>query len=402
MWEAIRSNQRKSTVLIWVMGFVLAILGYAIGMFYGGNEAGLFGVIAAIVLWIILLFTAMSGGKQIVLASTGARKIMKEDHPKLFNIVEEMSIASGLGKVPEIYVIEDDSPNAFATGLDKDQAAVAVTTGLLKRLSRDELQGVIAHEIGHVTNMDIRFMTIAAVTMGAIVLLADVFFRSLRYMGMGRRRSSGKGAGQAQLIILLIALVLAILAPIVAQILYFACSRKREYLADASSARFTRYPEGLASALEKISGGPKMTKGVNRAVAPMFIVNPLKGLSAASLFATHPPIDKRVKILRSLGGNSGYSAYESAFKQVEGKGSHLIGAMSLAGAEAVEVREAIHEEIEMKEEVERSKEVIDMLDKVAGYSAIPCVCGLNIHVPPGYERDVIKCPRCGLSYPVPK
>ncbi len=402
MWEAIRSNQRKSVVLIWVLGFVLAGLGYVIGMFYAGEEAGLYGMIAAIVVWIVMLMLAMSSGKQIIMASTGAHKIRKEDHPKLFNIVEEMAIASGLGKMPEIYIIEDDSPNAFATGLDKDGAAVAVTTGLLRRLSRDELQGVIGHELGHISNMDIRFMTIAAVTLGAIVLIADVFLRSLRYMGMGRRRSSGKGAGQAQLIILLIALALAILAPIIAQILYFACSRKREYLADASSARFTRYPEGLASALEKISTAPAMTRGVNRAIAPMFIVNPLKGLSAASLFATHPPIAKRIQILRGLGRNAGYSSYESAYKKVEGSAGHLIGAVSLAGGDTVDVREPVKEPVGLEEGVERSREVIDMMDKVTGYASIPCVCGLNIHVPPGYGKETIKCPRCGLTYPVPK
>ncbi len=397
MWEAIRANRRRSTVLIWMMGVLLVALGFAIGLFYDPEMGGAVGAVIALFFWLIMLAIAFSQGKGILLLSTGARKIEKKDYPKLYNVVEEMTIASGLGKVPDIYVIEDDSLNAFAMGIKTDNAAVAVTAGLLKRLNRDELQGVIAHEIGHVVNQDIRFMTIAAVTMGAIVMLADVFLRSLFYMGRGRR--SSKSSGQAQLIILAIAIVLAILAPIFAQILYFACSRKREFLADASSARFTRYPEGLASALEKIAYGPKMEKGVNRAIAPMFIVNPLKGLSAMSLFATHPPLDKRIEILRKMAGKANYSTYDSVYKIVSGSQRGIIGASSLVGDQAIEVREPSPEPAE--DMAERSREVGDFFDTMAGYKKIPCSCGLNIKVPPDFDKDFISCPRCGASHQVP-
>lgn len=380
------------------MGVVLVALGFGIGLFYDPAGGGC-GAVAALILWFILLLVAFSQGKQILILSTGAHKIKKEDYPKLYNIVEEMTIASGLGKVPDIYIIEDDSLNAFAMGLKPHNSAVAVTSGLLKRLNRDELQGVIAHEIGHVVNQDIRFMTIAAVTMGAIVMLSDVFLRSLYYMGRGRR--SSKSSGQAQIIIFVIAIVLAILAPIFAQLLYFACSRKREYLADASSARFTRYPDGLASALEKLASGPKMTKGVNRAVAPMFIVNPLKGLSAASLFATHPPVEKRIQILRTMGGRANYTAYESAYKNVSGSTKNIIGASSLVGDQAIEVREPTIEPEPDQEMIERSREVDNIFDDLAGYRKLPCSCGLNIKVPPDYDADFITCPRCGTKHQVP-
>jgi heat shock protein HtpX len=381
------------------MGVVLVILGYIIGLTADPESGGAFGAIIALVLWLILLATAFSQGKEILILTTGARKIEKKDYPKLFNVVEEMTIASGLGKVPDIYIIDDDSPNAFAMGLKPHNSAVAVTSGLLRRLNRDELQGVIGHEIGHVINQDIRFMTIAAVTMGAIVMVSDVFLRSLRYGS--RWRFSGRKSGQAQLIILLIAVLIAILAPIFAQLLYFACSRKREYLADASSARFTRFPDGLASALEKIIRGPKMYKDVNRAVAPMFIVNPLKGLSASRLFSTHPPVEKRIQILRAMGGRVNYSAYEAAYRSVEGPKKHLIGASSLVGDESLTVREPTIEAEPETEMIERSREVKHVVDNLAGYRKIPCFCGLNIKVPPGFTSDFISCPRCGVRHQVP-
>ncbi len=396
MWEAIRSNHRRSTVLIWVMGFVLILLGYVIGYSFGDVNGGYVGMGAAFIIWIIMLIAAFAQGKEILISATGAMKISKLDHPVLYNVVEEMAIASGLGKPPEIYIIEEDGLNAFAMGIKPQNSAVAVTSGLLKQLNRDELQGVIGHEVGHIVNQDIRFMTIAAVTMGAIIMLSDLFLRTLRYSG--GRRSSRRGGGEGQLIILLVALALAILAPIVAQLLYFSCSRKREYLADASSARFTRYPEGLASALEKIGAGPKMQKGVNRAVAPMYTVNPLQRASVSSLFSTHPPLDKRINILRKLGGNASYAAYESSYRTVVGPTSHLMGASSLVGAQAVAVREASADAGESEGFAERSSLVSKLLDSKAGYVQIPCECGLNIKVPPGYKGSEIHCPRCGRKH----
>jgi len=247
MWEAIASNRRKSTLLILLMGAVLSVLGAVAGIaiFTGAATGGdvaagaLTGLAAALLVWVVMWLTAYAGGDGILLATAGAREIQREDAPMLWNVVEEMTIASGLGKAPRVFIIEDPAPNAFAVGRTPEKAAVAVTSGLLQRLTRDELQGVVAHEIGHVRNLDIRFMTYASVMVGSIVMISDIFLRSLFYGG-GRRRTSSREGGQAQAILMLVAVLVAIFAPIFAYLLYFACSRRREYLADASAARFSR------------------------------------------------------------------------------------------------------------------------------------------------------------------
>jgi heat shock protein HtpX len=198
-----------------------------------------------------------------------------------------------------------------------------------------------------------------------------------------------------------IALAAAILAPIFAQILYFACSRKREYLADASSARFTRYPAGLASALEKIAGRAKSMKKTSKVLAPMYIVNPLKGLSAVGLFSTHPPVEKRIQVLRSMGGGAGYLDYESAFHKVEGKGGRLIDKKVLSAHEKVEAREATVEPDAQKEQMERGRRLSDLFGWMGGMVVLHCDCGTGIQVPPAYQRETIACPRCGKIHPVP-
>jgi heat shock protein HtpX len=310
----------------------------------------------------------------------------------LFNIVEEMTIASGLPKMPRVYIMDSDAPNAFAVGRE-DNSAVAVTTGLLMRLKRDELQGVIGHEIGHIRNHDTQFMMLAGVMMGAIILIADVFTRTMYYSGGGRRRSSGQGAA----IFMIVGLIFAILAPIVAQLLYFACSRRREYMADASGAQFTRYPEGLASALEKISQSARLMSKVNRAVAPMLTVNPLEGSSVSSLFSTHPPTQDRVRVLRSMAGGAAYADYEAAYAKVHGQG--LIGQRTLAQAQPVSVRGPSAES--EKTDLEKARESVDILHRMSGFLFVPCACGLKIKVPPTHEHDSVQCPRCGRAIPVP-
>ena len=296
MWEAIQLNKRKSAALIVLLALVLAALGGAIGFYLQPRypEDGIFwGVLIAMVVWIVMLLVSTASGDRILLATAGAHEVKYDDAPQLFNIVEEMKIASGLPAMPRIFIIDNHVPNAFAVGLKPERAAVAVTTGLMSKLNRDELQGVIAHEIGHIVNRDTLFMTMAGVTVGAVIIIADLFLRGLWYSSLtgGRRRSSSRDGGQGQIVIMVIAIVLAILAPLLAQILYFATSRKREYLADASSAQFTRYPEGLASALEKISAGQSKEYKKSRALAPMYIVNPMAASGkAVGLFSTHPPV----------------------------------------------------------------------------------------------------------------
>jgi heat shock protein HtpX len=307
MWEAISANKQRSAALIATLAALLAAMGLAIGFLMGGKpQTAYFGALIGICVWGVLLLVNMMGGESVLLASANAREVTHAEAPQLYNIVEEMRIAAALPAMPKVYIIDAPVPNAFAVGLKPERACVAVTTGLLERLSRDELQGVIAHELGHISNRDTLFMTLAGVTLGAIVLLADMGMRMMFWGGSGRRRSSsssGKNGGAAMAIMMIAALVLAILAPIIARLLYFACSRQREYLADASAAQYTRLPSGLASALQKISTQQEAKKiPVNRVVSPMYIINPLAASGSSSVFGTHPPTQERIKRLLEMQG----------------------------------------------------------------------------------------------------
>ena len=319
MWEQIRSNRWRSVVLVALMGALLVLIGYVVGYYF--FDSGLAGLAIALAVWAVMGLVAFFQGDSILLATSGARKIAKADHPRLYNVVEEMSIAAGLSHVPDIYIIEDPDLNAFATGRDENRSAVAITSGLLNTLTRDELQGVMAHEIGHIKNRDVLLMAMTAVLLGTIVILSYYAAR-FGFLGAGRSSRRDSGGGAAQGIIVLVGLLLLILAPILAQLIYFAISRKREYLADASSALYTRYPEGLASALEKLGASTTQLKSANQATAPMYTINPFrqKGRAAADLTSTHPPISERVKILRSMGGGNSLAEYERAYENVHGKG----------------------------------------------------------------------------------
>ena len=237
------------------------------------------------------------------LASAGAKKIEKADAPQLWNVVEEMCVASGL-PMPKVYLIEDSALNAFATGRKPETASVAITRGLLDRLNREELQGVMAHEMSHVGNRDILFATLMAVLVGSIVLISHMLLRGMFWGGGRRRRSSSDGGGGVQAILMVAGILFAILAPIFAKILQLAVSRQREYLADATAARLTRNPRGLASALRKLTSDTEVLESANRATAHMYIVNPIKKLEARAkgMFSTHPPIEDRVERLLSMAG----------------------------------------------------------------------------------------------------
>lgn len=236
---------------------------------------------------------------QLVLSMSNARPVKKQDYPTLYRAVENLSIGNGQ-PMPKIYVIEDSAPNAFATGRDPNHAVVCATTGLLDKLSKTELEGVIAHELSHVKNYDIRLMSIVVILVGLVALMADFFMRSLWWGGRRDRNEGSSGQG----LFLIIGIVLAILSPIIATLIQLAVSRKREFLADASGALLTRYPEGLASALEKISKDKEPLEAANNATAHLYIANPFKGKDInnwfAGLFNTHPPIQERIKILRSM------------------------------------------------------------------------------------------------------
>ncbi len=397
MWEQIRSNQVRSVMLVAFMAALLLAIGYFLGFYFldGNWLAGL--VIAAIV-WGIMSLIAAFQGDSIILGMAGARKIGPQDHPRLYNVVEEMKIAAGLPKMPDVYIIDDPALNAFATGRSPEHSAVAITSGLLNKLNRDELQGVIAHEIGHIKNRDIRLMVYASVMLGAIVILAWYATRVLFFSGAAGRRSSSKdGGGGAQIILLIVGIVLIILAPIIAQLIYLALSRKREYLADASSALYTRYPEGLASALEKLQNNSTQVKSANKATAPMYISNPFykKGMSVNDLFATHPPLADRVRILRAMNG-SGYMDYEKAYEQV--KKSSVVPASALAMDPTAPVRQSSGEGQagEVEEQIDRTRQTSDLMYKINNYRTIECEnCGTRLRIPPGYDQSKVRCPHCG-------
>jgi heat shock protein HtpX len=403
MWEVIAANRRKSLGLVFIMGSVLAALGAAVGYFFFPRDPseGIFlGILIAMVVWIVMLLISFTGGEKILLATAGAREIQRDDFPQLYNIVEEMKIASGLPAMPHIYVIDSHVPNAFAVGLTPERAAIAVTTGLVSKLNRDELQGVVAHELGHISNRDTRFMTLAGVTLGAVVILADLFIRGMWFSSFtgSRRRSSSQGGGQLAIIMLIISIILAILAPLLAQLLYFAASRKREYLADASAAQFTRYPEGLASALEKISDNQSKNFSKSRTLAPMFIVNPMASWEGTSgLFSTHPPTAERIRILRGMANASSLAAYENAFHKINN--SVLLTPVMLKGVKEQGVRPAT-EEVEKHDPQKNLRTIKDILHKNNGYGILTCACGVKLKVPPQFIKDKIRCPRCGREHDV--
>ena len=334
MWELIRANQRKSFMLFVFMGVILLLLGYFVGEAFLGRGGGSFGIFIAFAVWIVLTLIAYYSGGSLLMSISNAKLVTKKVHPQLYNIVEEMKIAANLPKMPKIYIINEEAPNAFATGRNPENCAVAVTAGLLAQMNRDELQGVIAHEMSHVKNRDILFMTFAGIMLGSIVLISEVFINGIWFTGGSSRRyssSSSEGGGQGQLIIMIAAIVFAILAPILAQLLYFAISRKREYLADASGARLTRYPEGLASALEKLSQNKYDLKSANKATAGLYIVNPLKkkGMKLSDLSSTHPPISERIKILRGMSQGAGFIDYQRSFDAVKRKHGGVIPTSAL-------------------------------------------------------------------------
>ena len=403
MWELIQANRRKSVFIFIGMGLLLILIGYVFGSFYSPDNGGLIGIFFAIILWIILSMVSYFAGSNILLSVSGAKEITKEVHPQLYNVVEEMRIAANLPTMPKIYVITDPAPNAFATGIKPENSAIAVTAGLLGTLNRDELQGVIAHEMSHIVNRDILLMTFAGMMLGAITLMAEIFGRSLWFGGGSRYRSkSSKGGGQGQIIIMILALVLAILGPIMAQLLYFAISRRREYLADASAVRLSRYPEGLASALEKISQTTYDLKTANKVTAPMYIVNPLKkkGMQIANLTSTHPPITERIRILRSLHQGADFKSYQSAFDVVKGKHSTIIPQSGLKEAGLFSIRQPLVGEQSVENLASNKREVGDLIMKLNDFRFINCTCGLKIKIPPDFKGDSVTCPKCGRVHTI--
>ncbi len=273
---------------------VIAI-GWALSYYYNSPII----LVIAVAISVIQSGVSYFYSDKIALAVSGAIRIEKKDAPELMRLVENLSITAGIPQ-PKVYLIDDTAPNAFATGRDPAHASIAVTRGLLEKLNKTELEGVIAHELSHVTNYDIRLTSMVVVLVGVIALVSDFFMRSLWFGGRDRDNDNNSGGGNG--IVMIIGIVLAILAPLAATLIQLAISRKREFLADASGALLTRYPEGLASALEKIAADTEPLEVANKATAHMYFENPLKDYSGKmnNLFSTHPPVEERVKALRQM------------------------------------------------------------------------------------------------------
>jgi heat shock protein HtpX len=295
MYNQITSNKRKSVLLMMIFIAIIIGIGYVYSMAVGDTLYG--GVWLAIIFSLFSTGISYFHGDKIALWTSGAKQIAQADNPYVYRMVENLSITSGT-PVPKVYIIADPAINAFATGRKPELASVAVTTGAIEKLANEELEGVLAHELSHVKNYDIRFMTLVAVMVGSIAILSNIFLRSNLLFG---RRSNNKSGGQVMAVFMIVGVVLAILSPIIAELIKLAISRRREYLADASGSLLTRYPEGLAKALEKIAAEKIPMQRASSATAHLFLANPFQGKSLSKLFSTHPPIEDRIKRLRTMG-----------------------------------------------------------------------------------------------------
>lgn len=296
MYNEIASNKRRSVILVMLFIAFLIGLGYVYSRAIGDTTYST--VWLAIIISIVSTMISYFAGDKIALWSNGAHEITRDDNKYVWNLVENLCITAGL-PTPKIYIIDDPAINAFATGRKPDKASIAITTGAIQKLENEELQGVLAHEMSHVQNYDVRFMTLVAVMVGAVSMLAHIFLRS-RWIYGSRRSDDREGGGQAAVIFMIIGIALAILSPLIAELIKLAVSRRREYLADASGALLTRFPEGLAKALEKIERDNLPMQNAAPATAHLYLANPFSARSFNNLFSTHPPLDERIKKLRGM------------------------------------------------------------------------------------------------------
>ena len=302
-YQQVRQNKLRSLLLVAIIVVLLAALGYFVGVFATGDPSGAFIFVPlAAGLAALLSLGAFYGGDSLVLGASRARQVTETEAPQLVNVVRELSLAANVPE-PRVFIIDDTAPNAFATGRDPKHASVAITTGLLEKLDREELQGVIGHELAHVQNYDIRFALLVGVLVGSVALLADMLARMAFWGGMGRG-SSRRGGGGAAVFLFFLGLLVAILAPFFARLVQMAVNRQREYLADATSVELTRNPYGLERALAKIATDQEPLEVANRATQHLYIVNPVKKLdaSARGLFSTHPLVTDRINRIRKMTG----------------------------------------------------------------------------------------------------
>ncbi|MHC4325472.1 MAG: M48 family metallopeptidase, partial [Planctomycetota bacterium] len=407
MWELINANKRKSILLFIAMAMCLLVLGYLIGMAFFPPKGGAYGLLIAMAVWFVMSLTSIFGGDAIFLGIARAQPVTHDIHPRLFNVAEEMKIAAGLPETPKLYIMNEAAPNAFATGVKLKKSSIVVTSGLLARLNRDELQGVVAHEMAHILNRDVQFVALAGVMLGSISLISEVFLRGLFYSSSSSRRfssGSSKGGGHVQLILIVVSIVFAILAPLLARLLYFAISRKREYLADATAVRLTRYPEGLAAAVEKIVNSKQELVAANKIMAPMYIANPIKkkGMRLANLTSTHPPASERIEILRAMMHGVNFKDYQRAFGITRKDRRSIIPDSGLQASKAIAIRKPHVDSKAPSSPRDVLRQIGDITRAANGFAFIGCACGVKIKFPADFKKSEIDCPRCHrhISLPV--
>ena len=447
------SNQTRTVIFIIGIGLLLVMCGCLIGMLFGvglnlmflfngqvgrwgTGEFGITGMIIALIAWIVLSSVAYFRGDHILLTQAKAKKIEPEDLRRIYNIVEELKISSGLDVTPSIYIIDDPALNAFSIGRDPKKSAIIMTYGLLTKLNRDELQGVIGHEMAHIKNRDVLLMTMCSVLLGTMIILSYYPYymswgeTTITEQQLSRKKYSdlknlrtifisifggwililalpfGYSVSLALLIVfaclslILTPLTVGVLIglPFIVVLIYYAISRRREYLADASSALYTRYPEGLASALEKIAASTDQVMAASSATAPIYIVNPFRepGMAASDMTSTHPPISERIRILRSM-AHASYAAYDRAYREVRATGKSVIPATAIVGAGFAPMRTALPDELD---HIQRARETSNVLWNLNNYKIINCPCGIRMRLPPKFKYTEVKCPHCGRMNPI--
>ncbi len=409
-------------MLIMGMGLFLFSPSFLIGIILAGSLAReglsaaiLFGFTFALMVWMAASLLAYLQGDDKLVKLAAARKVSAADHPRLYNIVEELKIASGLTIMPVMYIIDDPAMNAFAVGCHRNKAAIIVTSGLLAKLNRDELQGVIAHEMAHIKNRDVMLMVLCAALLDSVTFLCWLFIPLLRFKNF----LLGRGRWLIVLLVFLIFTVVTlwrfsaiygspddfaftsflyylgfiVLSPLAAQLICNAVLRKREYLADASSALYTRYPEGLASALEKIAASTEQLMSANMTTAIIYIVNPFreKGMAANDITETHPPISDRVGILRSMSHIS-YGDYDRAYQKIRNTDGSILPGYATSIPDISPIRSS---KLDNMDSIQRTRETSNMLWNLNNYKLISCPCGTKMRLPPSYKQPEIKCPHCG-------
>jgi len=440
MWEQITYNQIMTAVLVIVMAILWIMIGFVVGIIPAFplritfTESCIYGMIAASMIWTIMGLVAYFRGDDIILALSKARKIGTDDIHRLNNIIEEMKIASGLEIIPLMYIIDDPALNAFAVGCRPNKAAIIVTSGLLAKLNRDELQGVIAHETAHIKNRDVLLMTMCSMLLGVMVVLSPLY-AMLYTSGPNKSRMVIKPRGDLTLgLIVLVGCLAGIVwstflpltlispwdtrefrgivlislifwgpifffaIPLIAHTISSAISRRREYLADATAVLYTRYPEGLASALEKIAASTYQVKSATALTAPLYITNPYreKGMAASDVTETHPPISERIKILRSMARIS-YTDYDRAYRKLRGTDKSVLPNYAIARTGTAIIRASQRDDTKP---LQRARETSNILWAISNYKLINCACGTRMRLPPRYNLSEIRCPHCGKVNPV--